>query len=343
MTATNAKNSLSVALMSEDAGPAKSWVHLVPAGSFYGIDGRGPYHLENADAVITGSRNYAGKRKMVLDYEHQSLHAKENGQPAPAAGWIVGLQKRENGIWGLVEWTDAAAQAVAKREYRYISPVIVTTPDGKVTAIINAALTNSPNLDQLTALSRAEEPSMEPDQLAATVRSAAALLGLPETSEQSVVIARLREVAAIAAEIADLTGDATLAAQSAEPDPAKYVPIGDFERVVADANKLRQGVTIETAKHRVANEIKSGRLPPFIGDWAVSLCTTNMPAFEAFMDRVGPAFNKMVEPHQHGSKVPRRSEHSQALSDEETQVCRNMGISPSTYAAARRGAADDEA
>lgn len=342
MTRREASNSLAIALMSEQTGPTTSWVHLVPTGEFYGVDGRGPYRLEKADAVITNSRAYHGKRKIVLDYEHQSINTVKNGQPAPAAGWIVGLQSRDNGIWGMVEWTDAAAQAVAKREYRYISPVIFHTSDGKITGIQSAALTNTPNIDQLTALSRAEEPSMKSDKLAAKVRSAATLLGLPETTDQGIVLARLRDIAAHAAEIAALSGDTTLAVHSSEPDPTKYVPIGDFERVVADANKLRQGVTVEAAENRVAMEISKGNLAPYLKDWAVSLCTVNMPQFDAFLKRVGPAFNKIVEPLTIGQRTS-HSEHSQTLTDEEAQVCKNMGLTPTSYAAARRGAADEEA
>ena len=337
-----ASNSLSVALMSEQAGPTTSWVHLIPSGEFWGRDGRGPDRLESADAVINTSRAYAGKRKMVVDYEHQTLKAKDNGQPAPAAGWIVGMQAREDGIWGKVEWTEAGAERVEKREYRYISPVFRHTSDGVIKSILNAALTNNPNLDQLTALSQAEEPSMKSDQLAAKVRSAAALLGLPETTDQGIVLARLRDLSAHTAEIAVLSGDTTLAAHAPDFDPTKYVPIGDFERVVADANKLRQGVTMEAAEHRVSMEISKGNLPPYLKDWAVSLCTVNTPQFDAFLRRVGPAFNRIVEPMTIGKRSS-HSEHSQTLSAEEEEVCKNMGLSPATYAAARRGAADEEA
>lgn len=65
---------------------------------------------------------------MVIDYEHQTDHTSENGQPAPAAGWIRELDVRGGALWGRVEWTAKAAASIAAREYRYISPTFRHTP-----------------------------------------------------------------------------------------------------------------------------------------------------------------------------------------------------------------------
>jgi hypothetical protein len=45
------------------------------------------------------------------------------GGTAKAAGWIKELQVRDDGIFGRVEWTEAAAAAIKAGEYRYLSPV----------------------------------------------------------------------------------------------------------------------------------------------------------------------------------------------------------------------------
>ena len=63
------------------------WVHLVPAGTFSGTDGRGPYRLDDPAAVIAASMA-AGK--LALDENHSTDLAGPNGQPAPARGWVVG-------------------------------------------------------------------------------------------------------------------------------------------------------------------------------------------------------------------------------------------------------------
>ena len=44
-----------------------------------------------------------------------------------AAGWFKGLELRENGdeLWGEVEWTPKAAEAIRNKEYRFVSPSFV--------------------------------------------------------------------------------------------------------------------------------------------------------------------------------------------------------------------------
>lgn len=321
-----------VALMSEQAGAHTAWVHLVPAGTFTGIDGRGPYKLTDPARVLAETRQRSGKRKMVIDYEHQTTNSQKNGKPAPAAGWIVGMEMRDDGIWGLVEWTETAAAHIAKREYRYISPVFKHLPDGTVTNIVNAALTNYPNLDQLVALNRAGA-TMDPE-LTSKLAAAAKLLGLPETAGQADIQAKFNELLALASEIARLTGDQSFAAHSANPDPARFVPIGDFERVVADANKLRQGVTESVALNRVNDDVRSGKLAPFLRDWAVSLCRTNIPAYDDFMTRVGPAFAEITSLSR-ARYMPAGDERAGTLSEEEQAVAARMGLTAEEYKKAR--------
>lgn len=329
---TGAASSTVLALMSEQAGTHTAWVHLVPVGTFTGIDGRGPYRLADATSVIAETRKRSGKRKMVIDYEHQSINSQKNGKPAPAAGWIVGMEARSDGIWGLVEWTEAAAAHIAKREYRYISPVFRHAKDGTVISIDNAALTNSPNLDQLVALNRAGA-TMDND-LKSKLAAAAKLLGLPETAGQAEILAKFNELSALAGDLASLTGDQSFAAHTANPDPTRFVPIGDFERVVADANKLRQGVTESVAINRVEDDIRSGKIAPFLKDWAVSACTMNMPFYEGFVNRVGPAFTGIMTAS-HARAFAPGDKATDTLSDDERAVATRMGLTADEYAKAR--------
>ncbi|MBY0431223.1 MAG: phage protease, partial [Rhodospirillales bacterium] len=124
-------------------------------------------------AVIEASRRYAGRKLIAIDYDHQTDHAAKNGRPAPAAGWIKGLQARPDGIWGMVDWTGRAAEHLRKREYRYLSPAFSHSPNGEVTCLLRAALTNNPNLE-LTALASAGGTIMECD-----LSELRQLLGLP--------------------------------------------------------------------------------------------------------------------------------------------------------------------
>ena len=76
---------------------APAWVMLMPAGQLNARDGR-RWRLTDADAVVTATRANAGSLDLPIDFEHQTQHAKQNGQPAPAAGWIRELQARAGAI-----------------------------------------------------------------------------------------------------------------------------------------------------------------------------------------------------------------------------------------------------
>ncbi len=88
-------------------------------------------------------------RKLAIDYEHQSFD-RFNTRPdglRPAAGWIGGLEVRDDGLWATdVTWTDRAAELLRSGEYRYFSPVIFWTDEEQtdVAALGPVALTNDP-------------------------------------------------------------------------------------------------------------------------------------------------------------------------------------------------------
>lgn len=125
------------------------WVHLVPAGTFSGRDGRGPYRLVAPEAVIAASMAGA---PLPIDENHATDHAAASGIPSPARGWIDRLEARPDGIWGHVDWTPTGTALMAEKSYRGISPVFVHDKNGVVLRVLRAALTNTPNLDALATL-----------------------------------------------------------------------------------------------------------------------------------------------------------------------------------------------
>lgn len=157
-------------------GQAPGRIQLFPAGTFAARDGR-PGNLrgvnatswrltaQDAEAVIAHWQRTA--TPLVVDYEHQTQLAAQNGQPAPAAGWITSLEWEEGrGLFAGVDWTDKARAHIRAGEYRYISPVFAfDRQSGAVLRLICAALTNHPALDGMDAASATftpyEEPPME--------------------------------------------------------------------------------------------------------------------------------------------------------------------------------------
>src|SRR6185436_3109707 len=99
-------------------------------------------------------------RKLAIDYEHQSFerHNTRADGLRPAAGWVGGLQVREDGLWAVdVTWTARAKELLAAGEYRYFSPVIFWTDEdyGDVAALGPVALTNDPAMRGVTPLAAA--------------------------------------------------------------------------------------------------------------------------------------------------------------------------------------------
>lgn len=163
-------------------GDVPEWVHLVPSGTFSGRDGRGPYVLGDAAAVIRASM---AEGKLPVDENHATDLAAPAGAPAPARGWIVELQDRADGLWARVDWTESGRALVQEGAYRGISPVFTTGRGGRIERVLRAALTNVPNLGALATLH--QENVMDLTRLRAT-------LGLPADADATAINAAVEGV-----------------------------------------------------------------------------------------------------------------------------------------------------
>lgn len=87
-----------------------------------------------------------------VDYDHSSLRPLD-GQPTPAAGYILDLSIRDDGLYALVEFTQRAAEMVRAGEYRFCSGVFVwdaadrKTGDPIPCQLDSIGLTNKPFID----------------------------------------------------------------------------------------------------------------------------------------------------------------------------------------------------
>lgn len=163
-----------------EAARAPDWVQLLPAGTFKGRDGRGPYRVKDAAVLAERSLAAAGGR-LPIDENHQIDTALKAGGAAPARGWIVALEARNGALWGQVEWTPTGAQLVVEKAYRGISPAFAHTKAGEVTSVLRAALTNDPNLPIATLHNR-QEPAVDLTKIRAA-------LGLAEDADEAAILA----------------------------------------------------------------------------------------------------------------------------------------------------------
>ncbi len=255
-------------------GANGQWVRLLPKGDVRGRDGRGPWQSGDLESVIAASSKEANGRSLPIDYDHQIDLAPAKGGKAPAAGWISKMEARSDGIWGFVEWTPSGKAALDAREYRFLSPVFTHTKDGNISAILRAALTNNPNLSQLTALNSAGTSMLDDE----TMQTLCDLLSLPNGSDMAAVVQAIRDL---------VTSKNTV-------DPAKYVPIELFQQAVMTACQAQAGISRQSAEIEVKQAIRDHRILPFMHEWAVNLCTVNKPAFDAFMVSTGPTLHHFI-------------------------------------------------
>jgi phage I-like protein len=289
------------------------WVHLLPSGRFAGRDGRGPWVIENMNGIIEETRRYAGKNLLAIDYDHQIDNSAKNGKPAPAAGWIKGLQSRTDGLWGLVEWTAKAAAQIENKEFLYLSPVFNFLPGtGEVKRLLRAGLTNNPALE-LTALASAEGNTMDED----FIKQLRKLLGLDEIAEPDAVIQAINEL--------------VTAKQSVNADPGQYVSIGDFKSVVTELQQMKHTVTEEDARLAVTTAINNFCLPPSLESWGLALCRSDRKAFDGFVNEISPLL-KALRFGQTGGRPPTEVRAEGTLTDEQMAICDAMGHTPADYA-----------
>lgn len=329
-------------------------MQLTPAGTFGPSDGRDmdvpAWRIDAAAARQVIARWQSRRTDTVVDYEHQTLHREENGQPAPAAGWVRDLAYRDGvGLFAKVELTERAAAAVAAREYRYVSPVFAYGKDGTVQDLLMAAITNTPALDGMTPLALAAAATFHVNQDTQELsmdllKTLLAALGLPETTLEKDAVAALN---ARLTQLKDLRGtlgvaeDADAAAAVAactalkagtktQPDPAKYVPISVVQDLQTNIAALSARQTERDVDDLVTPALADGRLLPGEQEkWARELGKTNIAALSAYLKTAQPI--AALTGSQTGGRVPNGGTNEQGLTDAELAVCAATGIAPDVF------------
>lgn len=276
-------------------GSVPDWLELIPAGpTIRGVDGRtwtfGP---EEMAGVLQEFARHLGE--LVLDWEHASEHRAPKGEDAPAAGWIKQLENRDGALWGRVEWTPRAAEQIANREYRYISPVFLFTADDdhRVVRLTSAGLTNQPNF-ALTALNQEADaadggdadPNPDQGDIPTMDKELLKRLGLPDNATE----------AQVTEAIDGLKGQLETAQNRANQQPSldKFVPRADYDSALSRAanaeerlttlEKTRQDETIDSA---INQALEDGKITPATVEYHKAQCRSEggLDRFKAFVEQ----------------------------------------------------------
>jgi len=313
-----ARHTISVPLPPADADEASftppGWVHLIPAGTFSGRDGRGPYTLD-AKAVLAAFAAHGAD--LPIDYDHQSLTADEKAGPVPAAGWIKELQAREDGIWARVEWTPRATELLAHKEYRYLSPVFrYQAKGGRVVALTGAGLTHNPNLYLQAAASRKETINMTlPEKLAE-------MLGVPADCTEDEAVAACQR-------LLDKIEEAE-AAHARQPDPAQYVPIAMHKQVADQLAALQADLARRDAEAAVEAAMSARKVSPGMREWALAYASRDLEGFRAFV-AAAPEIVSASE-----TKPAAHSVRGVILTEEDRLAAKLLGMTEEAFAQAKQ-------
>lgn len=313
---------------------------LLPAGEFRARDGRPrdvPSWVTNGEAaaaIIAKAKDAIGD--FVIDYEHQTLLAEENGQPAPAAGWYKEFEWRDDGLWAIdVRWTEKARSMIEAEEYRYLSPVFeYDKKTGVVLSVLMAALTNYPAIDghadmaaraaaRFTNTNENEEDVMNREKMIA-------LLGLGNDATDAQIEQAMTALRAKADMVVGQEAEiAALKKESGKVDPAKFVPVETLEALKGEVAALKAGQTAGEVAAMVDKGIVDGKLLPVQKDWATELGNKDVAALKSYLEKT-PSI-KALGGSQSGGKQPEGNDNGAELSADEIAVCRNLGISAEEY------------
>lgn len=333
LAASTAASAILIALNAEGAAP--EWVKLLPYGEIVGRDGRRwTLPREAVNTVINASMARAAGEDLVFDYCHQSdLAAVEGvGGVAPASGWIKELQSRDDGIYARVSWTPAAKAALQAQEYRYASPVFSYDKAGRVTKLLRASLTNTPNL-VLGALASEQGDTMDLTKLAQALG-----LGADATMDQILEAVANLKTAAHTAMNSERTALATALGIDAASDAAAILAAatalkaksGDGAAIVAlqsEVNTLKAERAKEQAEAKVDAAVTAGKINPAAREHFLALAAENPAQF----DKIVGATPAIVAP---GAKVSGKGADGDiALTAEQKALCSQMGWNEADYLA----------
>jgi phage I-like protein len=278
--------------LASEAKAAPDWVELFPAGpEIQARDGR----KWTADPAAVLASFQANNGPLAIDYEHGQDILAENGQEAPAAGWIIELDDRAGAVWAKVEWTARAAKMIAEREYRYLSPAFNHTKDGRVSGLLGAGLVNRPAL-VMTALSRKTSKTNEENDMKAIAKA----LGLGEDADEAAILAAITargteqtelckalkldpekaDAAAVLAAISKLAGDLETATARAQGKTeggdaelaALKTQLADTQKALTSLQKKDADREIDAALDEAAS---AGKITPASRETYRAMCATD--------------------------------------------------------------------
>lgn len=281
-----------------DIGDVVNEIQIVPIGEFE--DSEGVKFKITPDEIANIVKTKGGQTNdIVLDYEHQTL----DGVQAPAAGWIKTLvDKGTEGLWAIVEWTNRAKEYLQNKEYRYLSPVLLSVEvdeNGyyRPNELHSVALTNTPQIDGMVPLIsklNLQEKNMTEEKTIEKVigkipEGIPELLGLQSDAGLKEVTARLLAL----------------------KQKAEAVSLEEYEA-------LKEKLLEKEVNEVVSVALKDGKIKAEKKDWAMKFAKKDLETFKLFIEEapVVVQMSRVVDNHKPEEKL-----HTEAFE----RVCKLFG------------------
>lgn len=279
------------------AAASTAAVQLLPAGDFAARDGRpGPgrkWKLGDADGQRLAQALNSRKTPLVIDYEHQTLNAETNGQPAPAAGWATQFEWRAGqGLFATdVQWTARAKQMIDAGEYRFISPVFLSRKsDDSIVEVWHAALVNFPALDGMAAVAdriaarfAAADPSQETTMNPLLQKLIAAIGVAADATEETALTAvaalktRADEAESLRQKLTATEGE--VSALKARHSGTEGEGLTAMKALQGEVSSLKAQLAARDMDEIVTAALKAGKLLPAQEKWARSLTVEGLKTY----------------------------------------------------------------
>ena len=159
---------------------------------------KGSFTFDEASAAAVMADYTAHGIDLMIDYDHASLSPMpvDPALSARAAGWFK-LAVRNGELWAVdVRWTDPAKAALTAKEWRFMSPAFTTDDAGRVTSLLNVALTNMPATRQLDPLMAAGRKTIMAGAEALSPKLVAAALEAVATKDAKGSLDLLKQIIA---------------------------------------------------------------------------------------------------------------------------------------------------
>ena len=294
-----AKQTNYIYTLTNDIGQCPEEVKILPVGTV---------NSEKGDFIVDQESYKEMKAEMqrrgidiVIDYEHQTLKDVQ----APAGGWVKDLIYTPEAIVAKVEWTPKAKEYLKNKEYRYLSPVVLTRKsDSKAVVLHSLALTNTPAINGMFAIVNSVDfdtyntltGGKEMD-----LQRIKEILGLPaETPEEDVMNALVKVLEKVKdAPDPKTEEDKEVVANSVILGLLELPADSKTEDVTTKIMALKAGAsqrdqemkeTLERLKQKEADDavmmaLKAGKITAAQKDWAKEYALKDRKGFDSFVEK----------------------------------------------------------